>query len=125
MRSWALLAFIALGSCADTSGLSDAKQPLASDQNAEIAARDCGIDDWEWAQVLAVHGPSPEEPHFGYKLESLPSEEIMAERGERSWDRTKRIEAINACLYASFEKQKVRFALAAPALVMTLPDETL
>lgn len=69
--------------------------------------------------MIAVHGPSPEEPHFSYELESLASEEIRADHG-RTWDRTKRIEAINACLCTSFKRQKVRFGIAAPGLVETV-----
>ena len=115
---------IALASCSDTASQSDSDEsrPFANDQNAEIAASDCGIDEWRWAWMFAFDGPQPEVPHFGYELESLPSEAIEADRG-RSWDRTERIEAINACLKASFEKQGVRVGLAAPGLVETIIDQ--
>lgn len=120
-RICVLLLLIVLGSCTDPNGRSDSRNnlPFAKKQNAQIAARDCGVDEWQLVQMLAIHGPPPEEPHFSYELESLASEEIGADQG-RTWDRTKRIETINACLCASFERQRVRFGIAAPALVETV-----
>jgi hypothetical protein len=134
VRRWALIPVIALASCADTDGRSgaDDNRRSATDQNAEIAADDCGIDEWHWASMIAFDGPQPEEPYFAYDLQSLPSEEIETTTvwpdspildDARSWDRTERIETINACLNASFEKQEVRVNLAAPALVETVVDQ--
>jgi hypothetical protein len=120
-----LIPMIALASCSDTRGRSgtDDNRPLANDKNAEIAAGDCGIEDWRWAWMVAFDAPQPEEPYFAYELESLPLEEIEPElAGGRSWDRTERIETINACLTDSFEEQGVRVGLTAPGLVETVID---
>lgn len=95
-----------------------ANWPLATDEHAQIAATACDIEKWHWASVLKFDGPQAEEPYFGYEIASLPAEEVPYEgpgKG-RSWDRTERIDSINACLCASFDEQQVRAILAAPAL---------
>ncbi len=90
--------------------------PYATDENANIAAKECRVYRWRWVKVTAFDAPQPEHLYFHYELVSLPSEEIAADEG-RAWDRSKRVDATNSCLFASFDKQGVTVFLSSPALV--------
>ena len=95
--------------------------PYASDEKAEIAARDCGLEDWSWVQMTRFDGPQPKHKHFGYELTPFAIDEVKAERaGYRAWDMTRRVRAVEACLCSSFASQGVYADIHSPALKISI-----
>ncbi|WP_156839919.1 hypothetical protein [Novosphingobium aquimarinum] len=89
-------------------------RPLGTIEQVELAAKKCGVAEWHLDEVFAFDAPQTDERHLSFKVASLPHEEVDDPNG-RTWNRTKRVERIEACLLNSFDEQGVRVPMLGAA----------
>ena len=113
MKVGALLPLVLTGACSELTDPFD-NRPLGTPEQVKLATEKCGVDKWRLAEVIVFDGPQTDEHHLTYEIVSLPSEEVGDPDG-RTWNRTNRVEQIEACLIKSFDEQGVRVPMIGAA----------